>query len=204
MNTKSKMASLALCAGLTLGCANQPNNEWLGAATGALTGAASGALVGKNWKGALVGAAVGAAVGWGAAKLIAYNSTQVRSVTNDRKIYGVTERVSSPLVKVRKGSTSPSRVAPGSEVKIATDYSLVLPEGVREADVQESWTLMKDGKKLTEIPPQRLKRTGGGWQADAGIAVPKDARPGTYVVEHKVQAGSSYDTDESVFVVAAS
>jgi hypothetical protein len=33
------------------------------------------------------------------------------------------------------------------------------------------------------------------------VPIPKNAEPGTYVIEHKVQAGNSYDTDESTFVV---
>jgi hypothetical protein len=115
----------------------------------------------------------------------------------------VTERVSGPVVKIRKGSSTPAQVQAGQQVNIITDYSLMLPQGVKDSTVQESWVLKKDGKMLTEIPPQKARRTGGGWQADASIAVPKDAAAGTYMIEHKVQTGTSYDTDESVFVVAA-
>jgi len=150
----------------------------------------------------LVGAAAGAALGWATAKLLEYNSTQVRSEDNDRQIYGISERVASPLVKVRKGSSSPAQIRAGEQVRVVTDYSVMLPQGMTEADVNESWVLKKDGKVLSEIPQQQVKRIGGGWEAIASIAIPSNAQPGTYVIEHKVQTGTSYDTDESVFVIS--
>ncbi|EXJ14545.1 hypothetical protein D779_2686 [Imhoffiella purpurea] len=37
--------------------------------------------------------------------------------------------------------------------------------------------------------------------ADAEISIPSDVPTGTYLIEHRVQVGSSYDVDESTFVV---
>lgn len=199
MKTKSKTLALALSMTLVLGCTG---NQMIGAGSGAATGALAGGLIGGDWKGALIGAAAGAALGWGAASLIEYSTQQVRTPENDRQIYGVSPRVSSPTVKIRKGSSNPAQVHAGETVKVLTDYSLMLPEGVADADVQESWVLKKDGKELTELPAQKAKRSAGGYQANASIAVPKEAGSGTYVIEHKVQAGTSYDTDESTFVIA--
>jgi hypothetical protein len=204
MNQRSNILSLALCASLVTGCASQGgNNQLIGTLAGALTGAASGAAIGGDWKGALIGAAAGAALGWGTAKLLEYRSTQVRSEAEERQIYGVTERVQSPLVKVQKGSNSPSQLSPGGQVQVATNYSVLLPQNMTTADVDESWVVKKDGKVLMELPPQHVKRNGGGWQTNASFAIPKNASPGTYVIEHKVQSGTSYDTDESVFVISA-
>ena len=204
MNKRAHILSLALCAGLATGCANQgANTQLLGALAGALTGAASGAAIGGDWKGALIGAAAGAALGWGTAKLLEYHSTQVRSEAEERQIYGVTERVQSPLVKLQKGSNSPSQLGPGGQIQVATNYSVLLPQSMMAAEVDESWIVKKDGKVLMELPPQHVKRTGGGWQTNASFAIPKNAAPGTYVIEHKVQSGTSYDTDESVFVVGS-
>ena len=42
----------------------------------------------------------------------------------------------------------------------------------------------------------------GGWESRAEFPVPQDADAGTYVIEHKVKAGSSYDKRVSVFVVS--
>lgn len=200
MNTKSKVLALAVSASLIAGCST---NQLMGAGAGAASGALAGGLIGGDWKGALIGAAAGAAVGWGAAKLIEYSSTQVRTPQDDQQVYGVTERASSPVVKLRKGSLAPAQVQPGQQVDVTTDYSVMLPQDVKAAEVEESWVLKKDGKVLTELPPQKAQRAAGGWQANASIVLPKGAPPGTYVVEHKVQTGTSYDTDESVFVVPA-
>jgi hypothetical protein len=74
---------------------------------------------------------------------------------------------------------------------------------VQGADVQESWALKKDGKVLANVPAQITHRPAGGWAAPAQIPIPKNAPSGTYVVEHKVQVGTTYDTDESVFLVGS-
>jgi len=63
-------------------------------------------------------------------------------------------------------------------------------------------TLKKDGKVLANLPPETNQRTSGGWSSDASIPIPTGAQPGTYVIEHKVRAGASYDSVESVFVVS--
>jgi hypothetical protein len=61
--------------------------------------------------------------------------------------------------------------------------------------------LKKDGKVLANVPAQITHRAAGGWIVSAQIPIPTNATLGTYVVEHEVQVGRSYDTDESVFVV---
>jgi hypothetical protein len=73
---------------------------------------------------------------------------------------------------------------------------------MQSASVSEGWTLKKDGKVLADLPQQNNQRTSGGWSADASIPIPTNAQPGTYVIEHKVQAGTSYDTDDSFFIVS--
>lgn len=207
MSPPSKAACLALCASLA-GCANQPGKSAaIGAGIGAVVGGVAGGLIGGNAAGALAGTAAGAAVGslfgWGTAKLLEYDSTQVRSESDDRQVYGFAERVSSPLIKVRKVSNTPSQVRPGETVRIGTHYSLMLPQGMAAADVDENWTLRKDGNLLAEMPSQPVKRSGGGWKANASIAIPGNAAPGTYVIEHRVKTGTSYDMDESNFVVVS-
>jgi hypothetical protein len=62
--------------------------------------------------------------------------------------------------------------------------------------------LKKDGKGLAALPAQTHDRAAGGWNIDGVIPIPKNATAGTYVIEHKVQAGTAYDTDESTFVVS--
>jgi hypothetical protein len=88
-------------------------------------------------------------------------------------------------------------------VRITTDYIVKLPQGVSEVSVDESWILRKGNTILAKIPPQRVARGEGEWQTNASIVIPKGAKPGTYVVEHKVQVGAQSDTAESAFTVVS-
>jgi hypothetical protein len=169
-------------------------------ATGLLAGGLCALAGGNPGTCAAIGVA-GAAAGW--AVTAQYQATQVRSAQDDQRLYGLTAPVSNTQVKIRKGTSMPATVRPGSTVKLVTDYSLMTPRAMPGADVQESWVLKKDGKVLANVPPKLTHRPAGGWAADASIPIPQNAQPGTYVVEHKVQAGGSYDTDESVFVVGS-
>jgi hypothetical protein len=210
-NRRKTLMALAVFPVLMAGCASQQGNDQLmGAGAGAVGGAALGCLTGfiaggnasSCGTGAAIGAATGAVVGWGAVKLSQYQASQVRTPTDDQKMFGLTKPVDTTQVKIRKGSSSPRTVKPGESVNVATDYSLMLPPKTASTQVTETWTLEKDGKTLAELPQKNTDRASGGWNADATIPVPKNAELGTYVIQHKVQAGTSYDTDESTFVVA--
>jgi LysM repeat protein len=194
----------AVAASLVSGCATmggEGQQQAMGAGIGAALGCGVGVLITRNARGCAIGAAAGGLLGWGVVKINQYQAKQVRSASADRRVYGLTKAVDTSLVKIRKGASSPKAVKPGQVVVISTDYSLLLPRRESSETVYESWALKKDGKVLYSLPEQANKRTGGGWVAEATINVPKSAPPGTYVVEHKVKAGSSYDTDESTFIV---
>lgn len=178
MNAKSKTLVLAICALMLTDC--------------------------RYAAVALVSATMGSGAVWGSVKLAEYRAAQVRTQSSDLQIYGISEGIGRPTVSIRKGVSTPGRVQPGQQVHILIDYSLRLPQGVKDSNVQESWILKKDGKVLSELPPQNARRTAGGWQANVSIAVPKEAAAGTYVVEHKVQTGTSSDLAQSAFVVAES
>jgi hypothetical protein len=185
-----------------MGCATEKqNNELMGAGLGAALGAGVAALAGGD-AGAIIGAAAGGALaGWGVAKLINYQAVQTRSAEDDQEIYGLTADDSVAKVKIRRGSSFPEIVKAGDVVNVSTDYSVIGAPGVGSVLVEESWVLKKDGQQLTALGPERNQRTVGGWVAKAQINIPSDAAPGTYVIEHKVEAGTSYDVDQSVFVV---
>lgn len=203
MKKRFTMTALVLLpAFIAAGCANQDmNNQAMGAGGGALVGALFGQAIGHNTKSTLIGAAIGAALGWGAVKLMEYNSTPVRTAEEDAKVYGIAPLPDKGLVKIRRGTSNPKEVMPGEKVSIDTDYSLQLPEGMEKTDVTESFTLKKDGEKLAELPPKNIQYGSGGYLSKAVITIPEKAEPGTYVIEHRVQAGTSYDVDESVFLV---
>lgn len=208
---RKHLIALALCPVLmTSGCATQQGTDQVtgagigmagGAALGCLTGFLAGGDAGGCAKGAAIGAVAGAVAGWGAVKVSQYQASQVRSAQEDQQIYGLTKSVNATQVKINKGTSTPSTVRPGDSVKLFTDYSVQLPANTSSTPVSESWVLKKDGKVLADLPPQNNLRTSGGWNADATVPIPSNAELGTYVIEHKVLAGNSYDTDESTFVV---
>lgn len=214
MNKASNRKKLITLAMLPLllsgGCATQQGNDQLmgagaglvgGAALGCLTGFLAGGDASGCAQGAAIGAAVGAVTGWGAVKLSQYQATQVRSPQEDQQVYGLANSVNTTQVKINKGTSTPNMVRPGDSVKLFTDYSVQLPTNISSTPVSETWTLKKDGNVLATLPPQNSERTSGGWNADATVPIPTNAELGTYVIEHKVIAGNSYDTDESTFVV---
>jgi hypothetical protein len=189
---------------VTSGCATMGEEgqaQALGAGLGAAVGCGIGALITRDGRGCAAGAAIGGAIGFTAVKINQYQAKQVRSSKADARLYGLTKPVNSPQVKIRKGTSSPKAVRAGEAVTITTDYSVMLPASDVDTKVSESWALKKDGKVLYSLPALVNERTPGGWSTSAAIDIPANAQPGTYVVEHKVKAGSSYDTDESTFVV---
>ncbi|EIC20180.1 hypothetical protein [Thiorhodovibrio frisius] len=178
-------------------------DQMAGAGIGALVGAGVGALVTGDARGAAAGAAIGGLMGLAVVSINQYQARQVRSSAADTRIYGLSQPVSSPQVKIRQGSSSPKTVRAGQSIDINTDYSVLLPSGKSSTSVTESWALKKDGKEVAKLPSKNSSRTAGGWAAEAEITVPSGIEPGTYVIEHRVKSGSSYDTDESTFVVRA-
>lgn len=187
----------------TAGCASTGSvqDQALGTGIGAALGCGVGVLITGDARGCATGAAVGAMVGFGAVAITQYNSRQVRSAASDSRTYGLSQAPATPQVKVRMGTSTPKEVARGGSVNLVTDYSVALPRGVTQASVSESWTLKKGGKVVQKLPAKSAQRTAGGWQADAVIKIPSNVPPGTYVIEHRVESGDSYDTDESTFVV---
>jgi hypothetical protein len=206
---RNVVIGLAACATLA-GCAT--TQEGQDQASGALIGCAGGAIVGAllgNTRGAVAGCAAGALVGWGTVKMTQYNASQSRSGNTDEDLYrrsdpdfyALDKPVSDSTIKIRGATASPDRASAGTTIVAVTDYSLITPKNSATIDVQESWALKKDGKQLVELKPRAQTRSTGGWESRAEFPVPQDADPGTYVIEHKVKAGSSYDKRVSVFVV---
>lgn len=212
LRTTFRNAVIGLAACTTLaGCVT--TQEGQEQTTGALIGCAGGALVGAligNARGAIAGCAAGALVGWGTIKMTQYNASQSRSSNTDQNrysrsdpdFYALNKPATDSTIKIRGVTASPDQAKAGTTIIAATDYSLITPKNSSTIDVEESWTLKKDGKKLVELKPPAQTRSTGGWESRAEFPVPQDADAGTYVIEHKVKAGSSYDKRVSVFVVS--
>ena len=206
MPKKYLMTVFAIATALMLsGCetTGDVQEQMAGAGIGAILGCGVGAMITHDARGCAAGAAVGGLMGFGIVQFNQYQAKQVRSSAADRRVYGLSKPVSATQVKIRKGTSAPKRVKPGQSVNIVTDYSLMLPKGTGDASVTESWVLKKDGKEIAKLPTKKASRAAGGWKAEAEITIPDKVEPGSYTIEHRVKAGSSYDTDESTFTVRA-
>ncbi len=205
MYSRSKaLMAATLCADLLSGCATTPGQQqqaW-GAGLGALTGGGLAALAGGNRQAIAAGALAGGLIGWGAVKLSQYQATQTMTATQ-MEASGLARSVTTTTVNIRNGTATPGMVRPGNQVKLVTDYLVNAPAGTSSVQIAETWSLKKDGQPLAILPAVNQARGPGGYAAEATIPIPQNAAPGTYVVEHKVQAGPSYDVDESVFVVSS-
>lgn len=209
-NTNLRNIAFATLLGATLsGCATQDGNEQLiGAGVGCAAGAIVGGLIAGR-SGAAIGCAAGGTMGVGAVALSQYNARQARTKQADAKryskvdpdFYGLSRSATESAVKIRSTSSSPASLAAGQAVTVTTDYSIITPKDVNTVMVDETWTLKKDGEEITTIEADAQKRSSGGWSTVGEFNVPDDAPPGTYVVEHKVQTGTSYNSGISVFVV---
>lgn len=212
-SSRHTLVAIAVTTGLATGlsgCATQQQNDQLmGAGIGCVGGAIIGGLIAGR-HGAAIGCASGTLIGWGGVKLAQYNAEQARTQQADanryRKVdpdfYGLSQSATESAIKIRSTGTLPSSIKPGASVQATTDYSIITPSSVSTVVVDESWTLKKDGKVIVELSSEPQQRSSGGWSTTSEFAVPGNAEPGTYVIEHKVQAGSSYNTGISVFVVS--
>lgn len=201
-----KATSLVLGCTLVTGCANMSTGEQVGAA--ALGCGAVGAIVGLATGSAGIGAAAGGgcfALG-AAAIAVNYYDQQSRSVEQDQQMYGYSlNEVKESTVQIRQVHSAPTSVRPGEKLSIVTDYSVITPQDQagQEVQVEESMTLMSmDGSDSKPLKPRTIARKAGGWDSTVNITIPDGMPAGKYVVEHKVQAGSSYAVEKSTFVVA--
>jgi hypothetical protein len=203
INRKTAGAIIIAAAVFVSGCTSQEVKEGAaGAGIGALLGCAAGAIFGGS-DGCAKGAAIGAVMGMVTVAVQQYHAKQVRSSTADRRVYGLSQPVSSPQVKINKTSTWPSQVRPGETLDVRTDYSVRLPSDQSNTGVQRSWELLDVNGKNVSLGSKQISDSDGGHQGGVTVTVPKNLAPGRYTIRHKVKAGSSYDTKNSSFVVKA-
>ena len=132
-----------------------------------------------------------------------YHTSQIRTAQQDQQLYGYTAPVNSTEVKIRNAQASPEKVRPGGNVKLTLDYSVMAPNGTQSVDVNETMTLKHDGKIVQVLNDKPINRQLGGNSTAFDFTVPDKMPPGTYVIEQKVKAGTSYDTRPTVFVVGS-
>lgn len=202
MKNRKNIISVAVVALSVSGCASDGSIDPLAATiTCGLGGVAVGALTGSAWAG------VGTAAGCGALTLAFnyYKATQVRSVAEDQKLYGygLNKPITSTTVKIRNANATPSQIKRGQSVIANTEYSVMVPNQGQQVQVTEISTLKKDGKILLKSENAPAMREAGGWDMKIEIPIPDDAEPGTYVIEQRIEAGTTNDIREVPFVVSS-
>ena len=190
------------------GCATmEQQDQAAGAIGGCVVGGIIGALV-SGPRGAAVGCVAAGAVGW--AVVSNYQAKQARTAASDAKkyrsrdpdFYAISNKPAGPNIKIRDAGVSPSRVKPGQEILISTDFSLNVPENQSTVPVEYSMTMIKDGKTLTSKKMPTESRGTGGWNYDTPFSIPQGAEPGVYTVKQRVSTGSNtYDEVTSKFTV---
>jgi hypothetical protein len=191
----------AVCAGsLLTGCATMGQSMGAGAVGCGLLGAVIGLATHSAGAGAGAGAGCMAIAAVG---IYNYHTSQVRTAQQDQQLYGYTAPVNSTEVKIRNATAAPEKLKAGDTVKLALDYSVMAPNGTQEVAVKESMVLKRDGKVMKTLLDSPAKRSLGGSGTEVDFKIPDKMPAGTYVVEYKVQAGTSYDTRPAVFVVGS-
>ena len=203
MNKQKFKLIAAVCSGtLISGCATMEQSAGLAALGCAGVGVLTGVLTGSAGIGAGAGAGCGALAAIG---IYSYHSSQTRTAQQDQYLYGYTAPVNSTEVKIRNATAYPEMVRAGDTIKSVMDYSVMAPNGTPSVNVQETMVLKHDGKvvkNLTE-PPVTVTRKLGGNSSEVDFKIPATMPPGTYVIEQKVTAGTSYDVRPAVFVVGS-
>lgn len=203
-NLQPKLIAIVCSGAMLTGCAMTPENQQRTAAVlGGLAGGLATGLATGNVGYGIAGAAAGAALAWGAVKLVQYNSQQTRTEQQDQQMYGYTAPSNSTEVKIRNATAYPERVRAGDTLKISMDYSVMAPQGTQSVNVQEVMVLKRDGKVLQTLSERPVTRPLGGGSSQVDFTIPDKMPPGTYVIEQKIQAGTSYDVRPAVFVVGS-
>ena len=104
-------------------------------------------------------------------------------------------------VKIHKASVSLPSAHPGETVEFFTEYELTLPEAEQDRQVTATWALTKNGRRLGQEGSESSPAKSGTHSASTELVLPPYMKPGTYVVEHRVEAGHSRDVARSTFRV---
>ncbi|MCI0439511.1 MAG: hypothetical protein L0177_10310, partial [Chloroflexi bacterium] len=90
---------------------------------------------------------------------------------------------------IRQAVSSLTKGRPGETVEFYTEYSVTPPAGKKDAFVEATWVLMRNGKRLGEEGYQYKLVKPGVHTASTKLTLPPWAAPGRYTVEHRVQVG---------------
>jgi len=102
---------------------------------------------------------------------------------------------------IQEAAPSRFRVQPGETVRFYTEYSLTLPARDKHVYVRATWALLKNGRRIGQEGMDYGFAKPGRNTAATELPLPSWTKSGQYTVEHRVQAGDSFDVARSHFVV---
>jgi serine/threonine protein kinase len=105
-------------------------------------------------------------------------------------------------VAIRGASVSLPVAAPGQTIEFETDFVLELPQGERERQVTATWSLIHNGRRIGKQGEASMPLKSGSHSTRTELELPPTMKAGTYVVEHRIGAGTSQDVARSSFQVA--
>jgi hypothetical protein len=191
------VAAFVILGMVALGC--ETPGESIGA--GALLGGAAGAIIGNQSgravEGALIGAAIGGLAGWAIHKA---KVRQTRTAQQTVEYYDY-QPAQGFQMNIESSTVSPTRAGAGGTVTTRIVYATMgAGNGI---NVQESSSLLKDGKTLLTLDSQTVTRTDGTWEKTLSFDVPDGAEPGTYTVAQAIAAGGNTFRQDVTFTVTS-
>ena len=193
MSRKTVAALLILAFASVSGCAS--TEEHRGAAIG---GGTSGAMAAPAHGpgiviGTLVGGLAGAAIG-----NYAYDQKRTYQEASSQYAYNYNQTRQN-LVRIENTDVSPNTVSPGGGVTLASTYTVLGPPDT-PVEVTESRQVIHDGL-IIGTPTVTIQRIGGTFESRIPVTLPKDAKPGVYVVKTTIASAGTTDSKESSFTV---
>jgi Putative peptidoglycan binding domain len=138
------------------------------------------------------------AANWEGVTIAEYHAQQTQGAEEEAKALGY-KKSEGTVLKLRRASVEPVRASPSKAISFEIEYALLSPE--KELDVSEQWEILKDGKKLTGPSPHTERRRPGRWRAGGSIDLPREVKPGAYIVRSSIRVAKLADTRDARFVV---
>jgi hypothetical protein len=127
-----------------------------------------------------------------------YHTRQTRGAEAEAKAIGYQESQGTVL-KLRRAWIEPAAASPGKVISFEVEYALL--GSAKELTVSEQWEILKDGKTLVATLPHTERRGPGGWRAWGSIGLPRDAKPGAYVIRSSVRTAKLVDSQDTRFAI---
>lgn len=188
------LSAFAFASAFTTGCAS--TEEHTGAAIGGVPGTTATATAPPGpgiVVGTLVGGLAGAAIG-----NYAYDQKRNYQEASSQYAYNY-DQTRENLVRVENTDVSPNVVSPGGKVALAMTYTVLGPPNT-PVEVTETRQVIHDGL-IIGSPTVAMQRIGGTFESRIPVTLPKDAKPGVYVVKTTVASAGATDSRESSFTV---